>query len=205
MDFYQQNKLDWIAIQKRIFPHGIPKSSEWTDLEDIVKVINVIGSIDNSNHMFYPRSGGLDIKSAKLSHEYGCIEIDATLIDILKPKRLLFESFDDLNWSYFRLETYELEPSGVYDNEGAISEEVTELPDGRLIDRVYWDEDEYNGEDLPFGTRVVTRYLNGSFVIFSKSSPYNLNSSTYDARHNKLTSEEFRTYIENVIVNGWQE
>ncbi len=203
MDFYEINRQAWIDIQNKIFPTGIPKHCEWTKLEDIISVLNIIGSIDNSNHMFYPTGGGLDVESSKLSTESNCIEIFTGLTDILKPKRLTFESFGDPIWNYFRIETYDLEPSGVYKERDYPSEELTEIEAGKYINRSYWDEGEYQGQKLPKSARVLTRHLKGSFVIFAKSSYYNRNSSTYDARHNKMTSDEFREYIEKVIKNGW--
>lgn len=203
MDFYENNRQSWIEIQNKIFPTGIPKNCEWTNLDDIVNVLNIIGSVDNSNHMFYPTGGGLDVESSKKSSESNCIEIFTGLTDILKPKRLLFESFDDPIWNYFRIETSELEPTGIYKEKDYPSEELTEIETGKYVNRSYWDEGEYQGQKLPKSARVLTRHLKGSFVIFAKSSHYNRNSSTYDARHNKMTAEEFRTYIEKTIKNGW--
>jgi len=204
MDFYGQNKTDWDEILRDIFPNGILKHCEWTDLNQIVSILNKIGSKDASNHMFYPTGGGLDIESAQLSTEDGCIELFTGLTDILKPKFLSFESFRDDRWNYFRIETNELQPSNVEDSErDNFSEELTELTAGKYVSRRHWDEGEYNGGPLPKGARVLTRYFKGSFVIFSKSSPYNQKSSTYDGRHNKMSAVEFRAYIENVIQNGW--
>lgn len=203
MDFYEKNRQNWIDIQSRIFPIGIPTHCAWTRIEDIVSILNTIGSVDNLNHWFYPTGGGMDIKSSQLSVEPNCIEIFTGLTDILKPKCMTFESFSDPIWNYFRIETQELEPSGVYKDKEYPSEELTEIESGKYVDRSYWDEGEYEGEKLPKTARVLTRHLKGSFVIFAKSSHYNRNSSTYDARHNKMTSEEFRVYIENIINNGW--
>lgn len=203
MDFYEKNRQSWIEIQNKIFPIGIPKHCEWTKLEDIISVLNTIGSVDNSNHMFYPTGGGLDMVSSKMSTEANCIEINTGSTDILKPKRLLFESFNDPIWNYFRIETSELEPTGIYEGKDYQSEELVEIETGKFISRSFWDEGEYQGQKFPQTARVLTRHLKGSFVIFAKSSYYNRHSSTYDARHNKMTSDEFRVYIENVIANGW--
>ena len=51
---------------------------------------------------------------------------------------------------------------------------------------------------LPKDYRIVYRYLSGSFVIFAKTSIYNDISGTYDARHSKMTAEEFKKYILNL-------
>lgn len=116
MDFYERNRQVWIDIQNKIFPNGIPKHCEWTELEGIISVLNTIGSVKGSNHLFYPTGGGLDIKSSELSSEKNCIEIfcGPGHTEVLKPKRFLFESFADPIWNYFRIETSELKPSGVY-------------------------------------------------------------------------------------------
>lgn len=39
-------------------------------------------------------------------------------------------------------------------------------------------------------------FLCGSFVFFGTRSIYNRVSGTYDARHNKMTEDEFRGYIQ---------
>ena len=205
MDFDEKNKKDWVNILSEIFPTGVPNSSEWTDLPTIVKMLKTIGSIDNSNHMFYPTGGGLDIEDANLSVETGCIEIDTGgLIDIVKPKRLIFNSFNaEPQWSYFRLETFELLPSGVYgkneNSEEFSDEEVTELERGHYISRTYWDQGVYQGMKLPSTARVVTRHFRGSFVIFQKTSTYNRTISTYDGRHNKMSDTQFRDHIQKSI------
>ena len=232
-DFHEQNQMQWFEIQTKLFPTSIPQRVIWDDINDIVKVLKVVCSFDNLNHVFFPRSGGLDLKDARLSHEEGCIELDFQLIDIVKPKRLLFESFGyEHEWNYFRLETGDLEPSGVYEKEEEDKdvpsedeplsdernyEELSELSPGEyypyhiLEDRYHY-KDDYLITDY---ARHVTRWFKGSFVIFCKRSTYNLTSSTYDGRHNKMTTDEFREYIdknvkyqrskkENLLVNRFQ-
>ncbi|WP_341906643.1 hypothetical protein [Fluviicola taffensis] len=201
MDFLERNKLDWIEIEGKIFPSGLPERCEWTDINEIVNVLKTIGSIRNSNHMFFPRGGGLDLEDANISVEENCVEIDTGgLIDILKPSKLIFHSFKaEHEWNYFRLETLELKPSGVYEGNEYSDEELCELSPGNYVSRGYWDEGEYNQEKLPSTARVVTRHFRGSFVIFQKTSTYNHNSRTYDGRHNKMTDDEFRKYIQDVI------
>jgi len=48
---------------------------------------------------------------------------------------------------------------------------------------------------LPESARPASRFLTGAFVFFSTRSTYNANPGTYDARHNKVSEEEFRAYI----------
>lgn len=207
-NFHEQNLEQWFEIQTKLFPTSFPKRVIWEENEDIIKVLNVIGSYDNLNHLFFPDGGGLDLEGAKKSYERDCIELDfGGLTDIVKPKRLIFESFGaDPEWNYFRLELDELESSGVYKNEDEKipyeknhdRESVSEIYPGSydkydLVEHRY----DYNemGYEIPETARHVSRFFRGSFVIFNKRSTYNLTSSTYDGRHNKMTTDEFREYI----------
>ena len=53
-----------------------------------------------------------------------------------------------------------------------------------------------NGYNVTDYSRQVTRQLKGSYVIFSKNSLYNRTTGTYDGRHDKMSAEIFRAYIE---------
>lgn len=197
----------WIDAINNIFPQGIPERCEWTSIDEIIKVLNVIGKA-NVNHTFYPTGGGLDLTGVDVSHEKNCIKLytDGTY-DVVKPSKLIFNSFKEDGegeWSYFRLETYPLEPSKVYEEPYEDSEEVVCIDDNMYIARSYWDMGFYYGEDgmeRRFTARdtVVTRFLKGSFVIFAKPSIYNKISGTYDGRHNRMTDEVFRNYIERAV------
>jgi serine/threonine-protein kinase len=198
MDFTEKNKNDWKQIISDIFPSGTPENSSWTSLEDIINVLKKVGSIDDLNHMFYPNGGGLDLTGADRSKETGCIELHTGgLIDVIKPQKLSFEKIsEDNEWSYFRIETDALEPSGVYESNDGTYEEVTEIEPNQYVNRSVWDQNEYQGQPLPKTARVISRYFNGAFVIFRKTSIYNKISSTYDGRHSKMTADEFRAYIQ---------
>lgn len=206
-NFHARNLEQWFEIQKSLFPAAFPSRVIWEDVNDIISILKVLCSYDNLNHMFMPSGGGLDLEDARLSHEQGCIELDYVFIEIVKPKMLVFESFGfDPEWNYFRLELDQLEPSGIYESDEGEppyeypldEEELTELRPGEydeyklLEDRTYYEE---LGYDIPETARRVTRRFKGSYVIFNKRSPYNLTTSTYDARHNKMTTDEFRDYI----------
>jgi hypothetical protein len=200
MDLVQQNLKDWAEIELKLFPSGTPEKCEWTNREDIVKILKIIGSFKDSNHMFYPRGGGLDIDDSNISFEPDCIEIDVGgLIDVLKPTKLIFHSFKaNPRWDYFRIETKDLMPTGLYPGNYS-DEEVCELSPGKYISRAHLDQGEYEGGQLPKTARLVLRHFKGSFVIFQKTSIYNHNSSTYDGRHNTMTDEEFHDYIQRII------
>lgn len=197
-NYQKRNPVQWIEIQQKLFPDNMPLRAEWQDLRKIASVLNLIGSKRDLNHTFLPNQGGLDILSAKLSAEEGCLELSFNVgLCIVRPSRLLFESFgDDPQWNYFRLETQPLEESGIYPNisERHMGEEVVRLKDGTCVDF------DRNSNPFPRGARPVFRYFRDSFVIFQKTSIYNKASDTYDARHNSMTADEFRAYIERSIA-----
>ena len=205
-DFHQRNQQQWFEIQGKLFPTSIPKRVIWEDINDIVKILKVVCSFDNLNHVFFPTTGGLDLEDVRLSYEEGCIELDFQLIDILKPKRLLFESFGyNHEWNYFRLEADELKPSNFQEKKPFGKhydfEEISELSPGEYYP-YYIMEDRSDYKDdyiITDFSRHVTRWLRGSFVIFCKRSNYNLTPSTYDGRHNKMTTDEFRDYIQQSV------
>lgn len=210
-DYHERNQQQWFEIQTMLFPLSIPKRVIWDDINDIVKVLKLVSTYDNLNHLFFPSGGGLDLEDVRLSYEKDCTELDFQLIDIVKPKRLLFESFGyDHEWNYFRLEADELNPCGVYVEEKGKkpyeenhdSEEVTQVYPGYYKDYNYLDNSYYIEDDdyeRPKGMKHITRWFRGSFVIFNKRSVYNLTSSTYDGRHNKMSADEFRDHIQEVV------
>ena len=80
-------------------------------MEDIINVLNIIGSIPNLNHMFYPGGGGMDLLKSRIGNRTRLYSVVYGLMDIVKPKRLLFESIGkDAQWNYFRLEISSLDP-----------------------------------------------------------------------------------------------
>ena len=208
IDFREQNLKEWENLLDDLFKGTIPNNYLWTNIFDIIDVLNFIGRTPPINHTFFPTGGGLDLSGAEESVEKNCIEIyfNTSAAYIVKPDVLTFQSFGvSHEWSYFRLDTKQLKPSGVYENLTGQHEELTEIRPGVYVDRIYWDggyygQDEYGQElSLPESSRVITRFFSGSFVIFAKGSTYNANSSTYDARHSKVTAGEFRNYIARTI------
>lgn len=219
--FREINLLRWEKFIKWLFNEKIPDYIEWDAEEQIIEILNKFEK--GQNHTFLPGGGGLDLDGAVRSKEKGCIELilDGTN-SIVKPKVLSFHSFGKyLEWAYFRLDCEALEPSGIYDDTYYKNdefylpyEELTEVGSGEYKDRYYIEElIELNGYDnIPKNIKLVTRYMDGAFVIFAKGSTYNRISSTYDARHNKMSNEQFHAYIQgavnhimeknNIISNG---
>jgi serine/threonine-protein kinase len=205
---HAQMLAEWEAAIAKLFPGGAPETAQWNDITDIVRVLKVVGETDHSNHMFYPNGGGNDLADASVSHEPGCIELRCGTTVIVKPQGLTFNSFGKHpEWSYFRLETGGLAPSGVYETAHEY-EEVTELRPGQYVDRGAWDEGYYGHDEegrelkLPKGARCLTRLYDGAFVIFSKASIYNQISDTYDGRHAKMSAADFREYIRRAVDGG---
>lgn len=191
-----RNPIEWDNLQKELFPTTMPQRVIWGNLYDIVKILNMIGSTSYLNHMYYPSGGGLDLRGAKVGLEPDTIEliIGEDYIDLIKPKRLIFESFEsDAQWNYFRIETHELEPTGIK-SIFRQREELIEVEPLHYVSRWDWDSESYEGE-RPASARLVNRYVKGDFILFAKTSIYNDASSTYDARHNQLSADEFREYI----------
>ncbi|WP_144468583.1 protein kinase domain-containing protein [Bacillus pumilus] len=195
-DFQKSNLSQWSYIQNKLFKNYVPDSATWTDINDIVSVLNLLGTMPGLNHMFLPGGGGLDLNSVSLAIEEGCIEINAQALYIGKPKKLIVENIDkDYIWSYFRLELetinpiFEISPNYSY-------EMLTDDLSGEYFPWICANYGYYeDGKPLPKGYKMVNRYLKGDFVMFSKASIYNQINSTYDGRHNDANAEIFRQYI----------
>lgn len=195
-DFEKSNLSQWRYIQNILFGKIVPDSAKWSSIDDIITVLNFLGRMPNINHMFFPSGGGEDFESAKRATEEGCICIKSLGNVIVKPRCLYAENIHkDYIWSYFRLELDELTPVFEIDD-GQTYETLTEDILGHYISWKYGNYGYYeDGSPLPKGYRIVHRYLKGSFVVFAKTSIYNDISGTYDARHSKMNSVQFREYI----------
>jgi hypothetical protein len=107
---------------------------------------------------------------------------------VVYPNKLIFQGFpDDLQASYFHLaaqfwldpEEYELYK---HHDENLASDEILE---------------KYASNCPDDGKKLAT----GNFVIFSKGSLYNMDESTYDAYHNRLSPSAFRQLIESKYIS----
>ena len=207
-DFETENLVVWEKIIREIFPIAIPNNCAWKDINNIISILNKICSVENLNHTLFPVGGGHDLVSAKKSFEEDCIEIyTPNSVRIIKPKVLEFNFFSQhICWAYFRLETGGLKPVTPNIDLSMIKEKLTELEPTHYAEKEVWRRG-YLGYDesgnrilLPQNARIISRYFKGSFVIFAKSSPYNKNHVTYDARHDKMNSKKFKQYIGKCIL-----
>ena len=205
-DFDKRNSREWEELLSLLFPLSVPQRAVWTDLDSIVTVLNEIGKIPSLNHLFFPTGGGNTITGACRAGEEGFIEFQAIGANLLKPRKLSFESFGHKAfWNYMRLEADEVDPTGTYDLQpDAYSEYLTEVEPGHYENANLLEYREFGEDDLPDTARLVTRHLRGSFVIFSTRSAYNLNSATYDARHEKMGEVGFRNYIKKNVSHSLQ-
>ena len=107
----------------------------------------------------------------------------------------MFESFYSNNeWYYFRIDLEELEPRIPDSFHREFYDDILRLKNGDYVETSK--EDDYSYDQY----EKITFILSGSIVIFSKSSTYNADSTTYDGRHNKMNSEKFRSYIQKNAV-----
>lgn len=208
-NWQKKNSLDWRLIQSKLFPLITPAYAEWTSAHEICSILNIVGGIKALNHAFFSDYGGLDLEGAKPStRESGCLELDFGSTYLVKPKKLMFCSFNnDAEWNYFYCEFDKLEP--VFEewvDDGR--EEVLELESGEYKP---WDFVEYYYEKYddgynyaPTNYRRINRCSGGSIVIFRKTSSYNRTPSTYDGRHAKMGAEKFRDYIQHLVDIGYK-
>lgn len=206
--FHAEIRNLWQSGIKSIFGATIPDKAEWSDVNDISSVLNKVTSFKKpahenirvcaNNHTFYPDGGGNDLYTCNTSIENGCIELDFigenNAVEIVRPAKLYFEKVDNsFDWSYFRLETASLMP--LYDSRLTKRELDTERLyelDGEYYEEI--DDSDFNNSRI-----IIRRMKQGSYVMFHKASLYNMATGkldAYDGRHNKMTPEEFRAYIQ---------
>ena len=188
--FRKENLKLWEEKLLEIFNNQIPVRCEWNNTLQIREIINKIG-IDGLNHMFYPSGGGLDITGCEISSQRDAlIEILTGIPNVCYPRRLVFDSIcGEIEWSYFRLELNELEPSGLYSDKMEFDEEVYENFTGELMP--------YSDYEPNESCRHIVRLLKGTVLIVPKMCYYNNIPYTYDGRHNKYNHDIFRTIMES--------
>lgn len=199
-NFEKRSKSEWHDIHNKLFPCASPKTVIWEKLEDIISILNIVSDYNQVNHTMFPDGGGLDLEGAKSSCEEDCIELNFNgQAHVMKPTRLIYECFPShSDWNYFRLETNGLELIGSYEKQ-RFDEGLTELEPCLYTGYECYEFDDFNGSILPESARTVIRVAQGSFLICLRTGVYNKISSTYDGRHNKMTADEFRKYIESGI------
>lgn len=192
---------EWSYIRDLLsFGHNV-RTFVWTDLTEIVRVMNLVGRTKSANHMMYATGGGLDFEGIQLAAEPGCLKLytmPSTYPQVIRPKALYYECFESDSWHYFLLD---LEPqTPLFSTEDDEEELVLEeslgkyVPIGDFIPYGVYDYD--LGNPVPSGAEAVNRLLKGRMLIVLKSSPYNHLTETYDGRHGNCMAQEFRDYMD---------
>ena len=186
------NDDNWINIVKD-FTEYIPSRSMWDEVDDIINILDIIGS-GYSNYCFLPFSGGFHLEKAKHAPEDECIELitpNSGSYYIIKPYRLFFDYFHNHeHLSYFTIELKGLSKRGDLINEG-----IECLVEIGKNDYISTDEyDEHNVYVNYKESRRVFRVLHGKILITSNTNPYN-NPKVYFSKHNSVSLDEFREFI----------
>lgn len=188
LDYRLRNIYEWEDALCKIFPISIPVSCTWESQDAILQVLKILFErYDNLNHAFYPRGGGMDFEKIGIYELEELILINRDVV--LKPKTLIFESMNNFEWSYFRLEVAEIEPVFT-NNVSEFEERLFVLPDGRYSE-VETDE-----------TLEYSRFIKGSFVIVNKMSKINQLSGRYNAYgalHSKHSNPEYKMILKELM------
>ncbi len=204
-DFDSAQKSDWKNLSKQIFGDYEPSSCTWTNIDDIIKILNTIGKSPAYNHMFFSSKGGQDFEKAQKANEEGCIEIYAggMFPNIVKPQNLVFEGFgNEYAWNYFLLELEELPAKDADKWANCEYEVLIEDYPAHYVSAdyaVYGVYDYDTGEKLPEGWKKVARYKKGKLLFAFTFGNYNAIRATYDGRHGMCSSQEFKMYIQKMI------
>ena len=200
-DWERQNLIQWKEVQEQLFPSYVPSHAEWTDKEDMISVLNLLGQYNSLNHLFFPDGGGLDLTGASSSYEQGCIELHfGESVYIIKPKRLLYEYVDKTcEWNYFYIDLGEMDAITQVLSPTCFCEEFCEV-----APRDYHPLELFNEMPLNDLRRIkprhIVRYLKGSMVAFHKDSIYNGMISKYKGEHSKFSADGFRQFIANLAI-----
>lgn len=149
-NFDWRNKVQWWETIQKIFPEAIPKKAEWNNIDDIIKIINILCQYNGLVYTFLP-CGGMHIKGAKKADEKEFIELDLGAATLYPVKSLTFYSLEGKNgWNYFRLDSIEgINPiftTQISDDVTNADERLTELsPENYAPYEVYEYEEDYKG------------------------------------------------------------
>ena len=205
-NYFLAEETEWKFLEKRMFPNGIiPERSKWTNIIDIIRILNIFRFVKTTEHVFLPDGGGLNYKKAMFANEQGCIYliVEGNYNLLLSPKCLYYETFKDKKWNYFILELNTLNPIlEQTDIKNSYCEELCEDLPAHYVDAKDFGYGVYSYEEgipLPEKAKKVERYFRGRFLSVFSNGYYNSINATYDARHSDApTCDIFRNYIHNL-------
>jgi serine/threonine-protein kinase len=204
-NFRKENLRQWNTLLNLIFHKNIPMQIKISNSSIIIDILNQIGHTRDSNYLFFPTHGGLELLGAKPSAEPSCIELTAgSSARILKPHQLIFNDFGPTNreWSHFRLTTHPLAPSNIYPPsyyKDYREEFLTETSPAQYEDWTTWQCEEFNSHSSRI--RPVHRILSGDFILFAKGSLANLAHIADYAQEHSLPDQDFIELIQTIIAN----
>jgi serine/threonine-protein kinase len=183
--FHERNSHDWEDCLSRIFPLSIPENSTWSKISEIISIIKLLSKEYNFlNYTFCPDYGGIDLTNVDYFQNKEFLILNDYYL--IKPKRLRFESMDDLDFSYFQLELDTLE---------SLTEQGSEK------EFLYIDKKNKNLTDIENGNKPILRYLKGSFIITRKTSLLNQVRGNFDGHlgiHKNSSAEEYRNLVARI-------
>ncbi|WP_421381843.1 protein kinase domain-containing protein [Bacillus salacetis] len=197
------SKSAWRFFEDMVITQHPPSTVIWREKDQVIKILKNFSKI-NFNHTFIHDGGGMDLIDIT---EFNFVEEDDmvlinfgfNMLNIFKVKRLVWElPNEDPEFSYFRLEFENIEPIYPEAAEATykwIQEDPRDTVNEDLIINEIGQYEPYR-EDEEQALFHVTRWFNGSLLIVPKGSIYNSIHETYDGRHSKLSSDDFREYME---------
>lgn len=188
LNFFERNPYEWEDALLKMFPISIPHSCSWSNTNEIYNILKILFEhYDNLNYSFYPMRGGMSLTKIEIDKENNCLIINEN--GIIYPEQLIFESMNNLDWSYFRLELKEIKP--LYPENVYKSEETLYIDNNG-------DCHQYNYDNF----ELYSKFINGSFLIVKKTSFINKLKGKYDGSnglHSTRSNEEYKELLLEII------
>ena len=182
-DYRERNPYEWENAVDRLFPIALSPRCEWWGAENIVKILNILLEYDSLAYFFLPERGGDHFRSIKVGS--GVNEVILNEDIIIRPSRLLFESIEgDKRWSYFRLESEELNPIS---RSTERQEYLFSGPKGMSAD---WYPD----------SKEQTRIISGCIIFTHNTSMINFATGPLDGHQGYHGSVDADTYKNTLMI-----
>lgn len=167
-------RKSWHTQLAKIFPVAYPASAEWTALEDIRQVLDVLADEEGITTVLAPWKGGTSDCLLAVRLENGLLElVGEEAIFALRPARLEFDSFPEApSATYFRLLTSDHPAKDVV---------------AASTKKAQW------------GSKTLRRYeaQAGGFALFPARTPYLQSKHQYKDHQSSKTRSKFRELMKN--------